>query len=395
MDLWYFFACIGLDILKSGGTQCFIAPNNWTSNAGASILRNKLVKESQLITYLDFGNFKVFTAGIQTMVYVLRKTDENPIYPLTYAKLLNSNAKLELLRDFLYSNVETNDFIKYEVSFVRRDFEDKFVTFLPLQLTSIVEQIQKAGNLYLKPNEITQGIVPNPDIVTGRSIEKIPSTRIQSQNIRVGDGVFVVQKGRFNNLTADEKEYFKPLYHPSDVDRYFIPDGPQDCIIYTTKNNTNGKIAKIPNILAHLKKYREIMDERRENQNGRLDFYHLHWSRDDRFFQNGPKILCVRKCAVPTFIYTEKESYVMMAFNVIKTKTISLKYLTALLNSKIIAFWLLNKGKMQGYNFQIDKEPLLEIPLKTASKEVEVQVEKLVDHIIKILASTNMRFRRQ
>jgi hypothetical protein len=47
-----------------------------------------------------------------------------------------------------------------------------------------------------------------------------------------------------------------------------------------------------------------------------------------------------------------------------------LKYLTALLNSKIVAFWLRYQGKMQGDNYQIDKEPILNIPIKVPEKTI-------------------------
>ncbi len=43
MDMWYFFTCYGIDLLKDNGKLGFIAPNNWITNAGASILRNKIL----------------------------------------------------------------------------------------------------------------------------------------------------------------------------------------------------------------------------------------------------------------------------------------------------------------------------------------------------------------
>ncbi|MFO6164239.1 Eco57I restriction-modification methylase domain-containing protein, partial [Pseudomonas aeruginosa] len=36
MDLWYSFACLGIDLLSNNGVLSFIAKNNWTTNAGAS-----------------------------------------------------------------------------------------------------------------------------------------------------------------------------------------------------------------------------------------------------------------------------------------------------------------------------------------------------------------------
>jgi adenine-specific DNA-methyltransferase len=139
--------------------------------------------------------------------------------------------------------------------------------------------------------------------------------------------------------------------------------------------------------LNHLQKYMEIMAERRENLEGKLEYYHLHWPRNSTFFERGPKILSIRKCVEPTFIYSELETYVMMAINVIKTNRLDLKYLSALLNSKLEAFWLYHMGKMQGNNYQIDKEPLLAIPIYKPSIQEQQSVISLVDQILAITKS--------
>lgn len=57
-----------------------------------------------------------------------------------------------------------------------------------------------------------------------------------------------------------------------------------------------------------------------------------------------------------------------------------MKFLTGILNSKLIEFWLSNKGKMQGENFQIDKDPLMQIPLPS-TKCNQSEVTKLVEQI--------------
>jgi len=127
------------------------------------------------------------------------------------------------------------------------------------------------------------------------------------------------------------------------------------------------------------------MAERRENKAKKLQFYHLHWGRTEEIFSQGAKILSVRKCAKPTFVYTEKEAFVMMAFNVIRSDRIDLKYLTAILNSRLIAFWLRYRGKMQGLQYQVDKEPLLNIPLvDTDDKTVKESIIQYVDELLQL-----------
>jgi hypothetical protein len=66
----------------------------------------------------------------------------------------------------------------------------------------------------------------------------------------------------------------------------------------------------------------------------------------------------------------------------VKTNRINQKYLTGLFNSKLTAFWLKNKGKMQGVAYQVDKGPILEIPIYEPSGNFQVLTATLVDFII-------------
>jgi adenine-specific DNA-methyltransferase len=59
-----------------------------------------------------------------------------------------------------------------------------------------------------------------------------------------------------------------------------------------------------------------------------------------------------------------------------------LRYLTALLNSKLIAFWLRKKGKMQGTSYQLDNEPLSEIPIHQTTIEMTNKIVNLVNDIL-------------
>jgi len=112
--------------------------------------------------------------------------------------------------------------------------------------------------------------------------------------------------------------------------------------------------------------------------------YGLHRARDERFFL-GEKIIALRKCpSRPIFTYTDFDCYVSATFYVIKTDRLNLKYLTGLLNSTLIKYWLKHKGKMQGDNFQIDKEPLLNLPLLKPDEKSQEQIAQLVDKIMEL-----------
>ena len=381
MDIWYFFACFCIDVLKDNGIQCFIAQNNWVTSAGAARLRDKVITETEMLSFIDFGNYKVFqSAGIQTMIYVLKKTEQpREQYTTEYSKLLVDNIDKAFLDYFLQADtdVEHDNFEKLEFQFVPQNYADGYITFANDTTGSILTKIQKVEHIKLTNKEVAQGIVPNPDVVNSRNIKKFSDSEILERKISLRDGVFVTNKGNFDDLPQNEKKYIKPIFEPNEVDRYkFVQDYDSE-ILYITKANYQDDA---PNLLDHLSKYRNIMNDRRENRNGRLDYFHLHWPRDEYFFEQGNKILSVRKCGRPTFIYTSEPTYVMMSFNIIKSERLNLKFLTALLNSKLIAFWLRHKGKMQGNNYQIDKAPLVNIPIVQTDQEHILAT--LVDYIL-------------
>lgn len=383
MDLWYFFVCNGLDLLKGNGLLGYIVPNNWTTNSGATILRNKIVNDSQINEIIDFGSYMVFDeASIQTMILLITKSDKNKTYSLDYLKLLNNGNKIDNAFSLLNKQVEENNFI-LKTKFNREKYKDEYILFGKKDENTILNKIEKRKNFELdESKEVAQGIVPNADKVNSRNIKSFTRVEIIDKKILVGDGVFVVNKGHFKQLNSQEQKFIKPVYEPYLSERYFIDEFDKEMIYSTVKKSISYN--ETPKLYQHIEKFKAIMEKRRENISGSRTFFQQHWPRDKYFFEKGAKILSVRKCAEPTFIYTENDAYVMMSFNVIKTKRIELKYLTGILNSNLIKFWLLNKGKMQGNNYQVDKEPILSIPIYKASKKEDRKVlVELVDKIIK------------
>jgi len=380
MDIWYMFACRGIHLLKDKGILTFIAQNNWVTSYGASKMRNKVIKDTRIIELIDFGPYFVFeNSDIQTMIMIFQKDSKTDNYTFKLRRLTGRELHFQDVLD-MFNGVENSKVEHLTPLICRENFINNKLTFSNSEIEEILNKIKERSNFYLEEKEITQGIVPNPDVITEKNIKKIPKEKVKKLNIKVGDGVFVVDENFLKNLNYKEKQYLKELYEPSVVDKYYFPSSTKRYIIYITKTNLKNP-KEIPNIISHLSKYKEIMEERRENKKGRIKFYHLHWPRDSYFFDKGPKILVVRKCPFPIFIYTEKEAFVMMAFNVIKTNRINLKYLTGLLNSTLIAFWLRHKGKMQGNNYQIDKEPLLALPIIKPSGKEEKEITDIVGEI--------------
>lgn len=375
MDLWYLFGCKGLDILKPHAIETYIAPNNWTTNAGASKFRNKVLREAQIINFVDFGNYKVFdTASIQTMVYLLHKNSDNSIYQLHFSKLINDNVTKNELEEFLSQNSEGYNYIKYILNFDNSAYINKFITFLEPTINNLTSKIKAKSNYKLNKKDVAQGIVAPQDFLNKKSKE------VLGDSFNIGDGVFVLSQKEKEalHLTSEEDiQLIRPLYTSIEINRYKASQDNSSWIIYTdSRFKQSNEMSTYPNIKKHLDKFLKIITS--DNKP-----YGLHRARDEHFFRD-EKIISLRKCVKPSFSYVPFDSYVLQTFFVIKPNNINLKYLTGLLNSKLIAYWLLKEGKMQGDNYQIDKEPILNLPLLKPKKDIENYISKLVDKIYSV-----------
>ncbi len=372
MDIWTFFACMGIDILKENAVLSFIAPNNWVSNSGASKARNKILKDSRIIEFIDFGNFMIFeNASIQTMILILKKKKCHK-YITKFSKVLDSKLPFIELVNFLYKKPDQR-FLIYASEIDNQKLMDSNITFLQKNISDILDKIEACKNFELdKDNEITNGLQVQQEKVNKKSL------KVLGDAFSIGDGIF--------NLTAEEKdllsfqanelELIKPLYTSKEISKYYTNKNNQLWVVYTNSKFKNSKhIKPYPNLKKHLDKFQKVITT--DNKP-----YGIHRTRNELFFK-GEKILSLRKSPnQPSFSYVDFDSYVNQAFYVIKSQRINLKYLIALLNSKLIAFWLKHKGKMQGDNYQIDKEPILNIPIKKALAEIQQPLIDLADKIL-------------
>ncbi len=372
MDIWYLFACEGLDIAKNGkGLVTFIAQNNWVTSFGASKMRTKVVGDAQVLSLIDFGNFKIFESGIQTMIMIFQKNNDAESYTFDYRRLHGSSININDVESLL--NRQNNNKAEYLNPTIKRsDFIDKPLTFSNPECELILKKISTKRNFRLNPNkEVAQGIVCPQDKINRAS------QRVLGGNLNIGDGIFVLSEKEKDQMTLTNKELdlIKPSYTTKELQRYRGNPKNQEWVIYTDSSfKDERKIEDYPNIKGHLDRFRRVITS--DNKP-----YGLNRARNEHFFL-GEKIISVRKCAKPTFTYVDFDCYVSATFYVIKTNRVNQKYLTGLLNSRLIAFWLKHRGKMQGTNYQIDKQPLLALPIHVPSSEQQTTVATLVNQIL-------------
>ncbi|ECW7507008.1 class I SAM-dependent DNA methyltransferase [Campylobacter coli] len=376
MDIWYHFVGRGFDMLKNNGYLAFIATNNWVTNSGAKKLRNIVLEESQILSLVDFSSFMVFdSASIQTMIMQFQKIKPPKNYEFHFAKITTQTPIYEDVINLLKNEkTQNNEILK--INLTPKKFIDKTLNFTKSDYEELFNKIQKYGKFYLEEKEVANGIHPHYDFI---------NNRINSNHnfaFKIGQGIFGLSEEEKEKLklTKLENNLVKPYYDTQNFLKFFFKKNNHQWLIYTNSSFKNpNSMDDYPNLKKHLDKFQNVITS--DNKP-----YGLHRARDEKFFTGSPRIVALRKCVgEPKFSYVDFDCYVSATFYVIKTQRINVKYLTAILNSKLIAFWLKHKGKMQGNNYQIDKEPLLNIPIVTINSKNQKIADELINLVDEIL----------
>ncbi len=356
MDLWYGFACYGLDLLGDNGILSFIATSNWVSSSGASKLRSKVRRDANLSLFIDFGTYMIFgdSASIQTMVMLIKKDNTAASFSTKYSKNILGKSSLSDIIKLLNKEADNSS---YGISTFNRNDSTDIFSFGENIVNSICTKMTENA-LFLEEKLIAQGIIGAPD------------------------DAFVISDP--TEFSLKERQYIKP-YYTGLKNKYSLAQTDKFIIYLSAQNYSESKFLKSEGFISHFEPFKEkLIESKIKFKTPRKPYYFLHRERKEIFFKSGtPRLITQGRALDPTFVYTESDCYPSRALFVIKSNRFNLKFLCAILNSKLIKFWLKNKGKMQGACFQIDKGPLLSIPI-----QYKLNYESdLIDYVNQILAS--------
>lgn len=365
MDIFYFFFHLGLNLLHENGILSFITTNYYPTALGAKKLREDFKNRSQIISLINFGLLKIFDSaqGQHNMITTLYKSKVNQptkIYnfiikehSISLQKFIKSHG-ITTLQECLNSR-EITTFYKSDNVYEGNEYYIRLSKNTEnAEFDKIFRKISGNGKykLLLQICNINQGIVSGADKVTDEHLRKYDW---EKYGINKGDGIYALtqEEVKAHNL---EKSYIKPFYKNSDIHKYHTELSSKNKILYIT-----GKEAKndIPNILSHLSRFKQNLQERREVHNGSREWFALWRARKQEIFE-GAKIVAPQRSNTNTFGYNECEWYAMsdVFFITPLDNHFNLKYILALLNSKLYYFWLYHKGKRKGENLELTQTPL-------------------------------------
>ncbi|MBI4946548.1 MAG: N-6 DNA methylase [Bacteroidetes bacterium] len=409
-DYLYYFIILGLSKLSEGGKLGFITTQYWLTADGAGTLRKYILEHAKIVEIIDFKGIKLFpeAKGQENIVFILEKCSIESERANQKIKIIqfkndwvNSDQKyidsqnkvitnydrwIELLtnpKQFeIFADPEKTNFALGKDT--RESIADVYYSGIiqgeldehAWYIYSREKAVKLDGNFVFLTDlfNVNQGIVSGADKVTAENIKKIPSTEQQEYGIKPGDPIFIFDKQQLDalQLSDDEMKFVKPFYKNSDIHRGFVDLNEMQYVFYV---NICKDEKEIKNIKDYLKKYRGILDPRREVENERIRWFDLWWPREHGIFES-EKLVTSRRAKENTFAYENKKTYPQSDITLITPKKgtkENLKYLLALLNSDFLNDWYGKNTKMKGNMREYYFTPLSKVPIRKIDFNIDVE----------------------
>ena len=361
MDLWYYFFHRGLELLKPGGRLSFIVGSYWTSGRGAANLIETLRRSVHLDEIVQVDDPRMFP-GVSGRHMIVTVTNTPSTAPTRIRRVTGDCGSVA------------------QASSLCLDGTGKMPVLLtPEAYTKTSEQLFRHGHIDLEPpcdmllakldhwpplrqlGAVRQGIAENPASITHKSNSR------HGNRWMIGEGVFTLTPAELAALCLPEREreLLRPYHDSCDVGRYWIAPEPSLAVIYSTAA-TWPELACYPVLAAHLERFRSLMEARRETRKRLRAWWHLHWPRDERLWQLA-KIVALQMAARPSFVAVAGAAYVPFSTNVfVPAEGVGedLRYIAALLNSRLLWTWYRHHAKRRGVGLEINGHVLAASPIR-------------------------------
>lgn len=342
-DLFVYFIERSIKLLRSGGYFGFIVSSQFTRSRYGDRLMDFL-KQFTIEKFIYFGDLPVFDdATTYPCIIIIKKQKPKETHKIKYLRV--ENLKFASLDDYFSKNsyfVEQKNLSAEGWKFIRHD------------VTSILNKIKRVG----KPLGEMKDVKIYRGIVTGFNKAFIINEKECKE---------LVEKDRKN------AEIIKPFITGKGMNRWSIDESKKMFIILT---KTGIHIDNYPSIKSHLSKYKSELDNVWEVRHNKHPWYELRGCDYYEEFEK-PKIVFRGLSVNGEFPYVEEPLYVNAPASIISGGS---PYLSAILNSKLIWFVIINtcpliRGEFRRlYNYKIEK-----LPIVTADKENHGKLSNLAN----------------
>ena len=386
-ELFYFFIHLSIGLGKKNCINTFITTNYFITASDADVLRKSLKEETTILKLLNFNEMKLFPSaqGQHNIITIFKKGVNKDTIVKSFITKYKGFPKEQVLQNiFEFSDTNTDYFTTIHSEIFESDnhyirIEGK--SGGSKSLKSVFEAInceQTLGDICF----VRQGLRTGIDKIANSHIEKFSYKGLK------GEGVFILTEAELKEKGISKKDkLIRPLFKNSDVDKYVSNTKTNKYLIYTDNTISLNELENDHNsIYNHLKKYKDLIIKiRNQNNEDSETWFILDRPREEWIFE-GDKIVAPQRSKKNTFGFNSVAWYSSADVYYIKTNSekFNLKYILALLNSKLFFIWLLNKGKRKGEMLELYQQPLSEIPIKEVSKKIQSVLATLTTKIISL-----------
>ncbi len=386
-DLFYYFYHKAMDLSNSTGAISFITTNYFITATGALKLREDMKNRCTILEMINFNEYKIFESalGQHNMITIMQKGVVNKKVKTAYVNE-RGNSSIITLQDILngvnkntyYVEIEANQLFEGKENFIRFSLESTDDENIINKMLSLAD-----GKL-IQFFEIHQGLKTNADKVTDKYLEKYPY--LSEHGVCKGDGIFVLTDDELQKITFNDKEthFVKKLFKGSDIRHYETNCNSELNVLFIYREDYISK-DEHPHIYNHLNQFIDILKNRAEVEpNGSVLTYSITRPRDVSMYHK-EKIVVSYRNKTNMFGYNNCDWYAtsdVFYINSLNQNKISLKYLLALLNSRLYYYWFCKKGKKKGNMIEFVKEPIAAVPVKFVSDDIQMMVCNKIDILL-------------
>lgn len=320
-DKYVYFFEKSLKLLKQGGYLGYICSNTYTRTKYGKGLRNKLTSDTTIIRYNECE--KVFKATVDTSIIIVQNKKPKENHEIS----INNN------KYFLNQTLLT----------------DKSWAIKPPEVIKLKNKLldMKTTIKTIKHIKIYRGLVTgcNEAFYVNETTKK----ELISKNIK-------------------NKELIKPIIKGKNLSTYNLKF--DNLYVLCTANGINIK-KEYPDIFEYLIQFEDKLKKRYDK--GDKWFNLRNCTYYDVF--EIPKIIYSRIAQKPQFYYDKNKYYVDATSFIMHSETISMPYLTSLLNSNTL-YWLIrliaNSLSKKGFEYRKTYVEQLPIPVVTPEKQDEI-----------------------
>jgi hypothetical protein len=344
-DMYVYFVEKATHLLKPDGILSFIIPNKFLKTGYGKQIRVFLKNNITLLKLYNFDDYPVFADAITyTMILVFQKTKKDNYKFVTSELNETSNALI---------NLKKNEYLVSSTTLTEEPWD--------LSNSKTLKILQK-----MQENSVT--------------LDKFILKRI-FYGIKTGrNNIFVIDKKLRDELVKDHKseEVIKKVVTGTEVKRYNI-DFDDKYILFLPWDYD---LEFSPKIKEYLLNYKTELEKRSEVKTGRYNWWVLtRYGSENVPFLSLPKIIYPRITNNSNFCLDESGEIFITDNNFYISS--SSKSLLAILNSKLIFYYLMQKcPSLQGGFFDFRREYIQKIPISTNQNEFDSILEEKSNKIL-------------